>query len=139
MIVEQLYCVRCHKLDPNWGTKKCEHCGKNTQYTSSERNEIIEREYKNIMDDFHKKYPKIPYRMLEIYKRIHQHLVIKKNRLKAFASFNSYLISQGFEAPQKPEPISVKREPPEKEIYFFLRNLLSKEELDNYLTKHNNK
>ena len=62
MIVEPLYCVRCNKLDPNWGTKKCKHCGKNTQYTNSERNEIIEREYKNIMDDFHKKYPKIPYR-----------------------------------------------------------------------------
>ena len=131
-ILPPQYCVRCHKLDPYWGTKKCKHCGKNIQYTNSERNEIIEREYKNIMDDFHKKYPKIPYRMLEIYKRIHQHLVIKKNRLKAFASFNSYLISQGFEAPQEPDPIKVVYERPENNDFY--RYLLSKEELDYFST-----
>ena len=132
MKVEPLYCVRCHKLDPNWGKKKCEHCGKNTQYTNSERNEIIERKYKNDMDNFHKKHPKIPYRMLEIYKRIHQHLVIKKDRLKAFASFNSYLISQGFEAPQEPEPIKVVYEHPENNDFY--RYILSKEELDYFST-----
>ena len=134
-IIPPQYCVRCHKLDPYWGTKKCKHCGKNTQYTNSERNEIIEREYKNDMDNFHKKYPKIPYRMLEIYKRIHQHLVIKKDRAKSFASFNSYLISQGFKAPQEPEPIKVIYQHPENNDFF--RYLLSKEELDYLSTLFN--
>ena len=54
--------------------------------------------------DAHKKY----YRMLEIYKRIHQHLVIKE---QTQVSFNFYLISDL--AISKPETISVKREPPD--------------------------